>query len=106
MKISKVTDYAALKLYLQPKINKNLLSMIAADTLHHCLLVFSAHNLCKKIGPRSGPTKLSGLIWFQSVCHSDGIPESFFEKVDFEKKSADDKKAEKISQGADLELNS
>ena len=26
-----------------------------------------------------------GLIWIQTVWHSDGIPEFFLEKVDFEK---------------------
>ena len=38
---------------------------------------------------------MSGLIWIQSLWHSDGILD-FFLKVDFEK-SADDKKAWKIS---------
>ena len=33
-----------------------------------------------------------GLIWIQTVWHSDSVPKNiFFEKVDFEK-SADDKK--------------
>ena len=36
---------------------------------------------------------MSGLIWIQTVWHSDGIPEQIFQKVDFEKKSADEKKA-------------
>ena len=28
---------------------------------------------------------MSGLIWIQTVCHSDGIPAEIFQKVDFEK---------------------
>ena len=30
------------------------------------------------------PDKMSGLIWIQTVRHSDGIPEMFDEKVDLE----------------------
>ena len=33
-----------------------------------------------------------GLIWIPTVLHTDGIPETNFEKVDFEKKAADNKK--------------
>ena len=29
---------------------------------------------------------MSGLIWIQTVWHSDGIPERSFKKVDFEEK--------------------
>ena len=43
---------------------------------------------------------MSGLIWIQIVWHSGGIPERIFQKVDFEKKSADDKKTWKNFQGA------
>ena len=47
------------------------------------------------------PQKMSGLIWIQTIWHHDGIPERTFEKVHYEqKKSADDKKKRKISQGA------
>ena len=35
---------------------------------------------------------MSGLIWIQTVWHSDGIPERIFRKSWFWKKSADDKK--------------
>ena len=41
------------------------------------LLVSSADNLCKQIGPRTGPTK--HLIWIQSVWHSDGILKIIFQ---------------------------
>ena len=37
------------------------------------------------------------LIWIQTVRPSDGIPEIFFEKGDFEKKSANSKKAYKMT---------
>ena len=36
---------------------------------------------------------MSGLIWIQTIWHCDGIPERIFEKDNFEKKSADNKKA-------------
>ena len=35
---------------------------------------------------------------WQTIWHSDGIPEGIFQKVDIEKKWADDKKAYKINQ--------
>ena len=41
---------------------------------------------------------MSGLIWIKTIWHSDGIPEFFPEKVDFKKKSGDDKKAWQITQ--------
>ena len=34
-----------------------------------------------------------GLFWIQSLWPSDSIPERIFRKIDFEKKSAGDKKA-------------
>ena len=37
------------------------------------------------------PDETSGFIWIQTACHTDDIPEFFFEKVNFEKKSADNK---------------
>ena len=37
------------------------------------------------------PDKMSGLIWMQTVWHSDGIPERIFRKMCFWKQSADDK---------------
>ena len=58
-----------------------------------CLLVPSADNLCKQFKPRSGPIKRparSGSKLFDSLIV---FLKEFLEKVDFEKKSADDKKA-------------
>ena len=52
---------------------------------------------CKQFGPRSGLDKTSGLIWIQNVWHSDGIPERIFQHWMILKKSADDKKACKIT---------
>ena len=43
--------------------------------------MLSADNPCKGYEPRSGPTKYGAC----SGWHSDGIPERFFWKVDFEK---------------------
>ena len=50
------------------------------NNLTLCLPVSSGDNLGKQFGPRSGPT----------IRHSEDIPE-FFQKVNFEKKSADKK---------------
>ena len=50
---------------------------------HGCsslLMLLSADNIFKKLGPRSGPDKMSGLIWIQTVWHSYGIPERIFQK--------------------------
>ena len=38
---------------------------------------------------------MSVLIWIQTLQHSDSIPERLFEKVNFEKKSADNNKSMK-----------
>ena len=46
------------------------------------------------------PDKTSGLIWIQTVWHSDGIPERIFRKCWFWNKSADDKRTWTISEGA------
>ena len=54
--------------------------------------LLSADNLCKQFGPRSGPTKLLDTLMV--------FLKDFFEKVDFKEKSADDKKACKITQHA------
>ena len=46
-------------------------------------LVASADNFCKQFGPKSKqikPNLTSGLIWIQTVGHSDGIPEIIFRK--------------------------
>ena len=67
----------------------------------------SADNLCKQIGPRSGPPKRPdqarqnvGPDRGQSVWHSDGIPERIIRKSWFWKKSAaDDKKEWLFSEG-------
>ena len=62
-----------------------------------CLLESSADNLYKTFLTQIRPDKALGLIWIQTVWHSDGIPEKVFLKVDFEKKkSANDKKHEKL----------
>ena len=43
---------------------------------------------------------MSGLIWIQTVWHSDGIPEIIYWKSEFQKVSVDDKKHAKITQHA------
>ena len=48
---------------------------------------------------------MSGLIWIQTVWHADGIPARIFEKVNSEKKLADDKTHEKFSQHAKSLVN-
>ena len=61
--------------------------------------MLSTDNLSKQCGPRSG---LTFLVWTQIVWRSDGIPERFYFKKLILKKSADDKKACKITQQACL----
>ena len=70
--------------------------------LTHCQLVQSAREPSQTDWTQIRPNKMLGLIWIQSVWHSDCIPERFFRKSRFWKKSADNKKAWKISQGANL----
>ena len=73
---------------------------ITQDACHLlCLQVLPADNLCKQFGPRSGPTysrSRSGSKLFDT----DSIHERIFWKSWFWKKSADDKKACKITQDA------
>ena len=42
---------------------------------------------------------MSGLIWIQSVWHSDGIHDFFFKKVDFEKISRRQKSMKNLPGG-------
>ena len=61
-----------------------------------CLLVLSADNLCKQLGPRSGLTKhhtWSGSKLFDTLMV---FPKEFFEKVDFEKNRQTTKKHEQF----------
>ena len=44
-----------------------------------CVLVSSAFNFANSLDPDQAH-KTSGLIWIQTVCHSDGIPERIFRK--------------------------
>ena len=62
-------------------------------TLNLCLPVTPADNLGKQFGPKSGPTirpACSGSKLFNILMV---FFKNFFKKVNFEKKSADDKKA-------------
>ena len=67
--------------------------------LIHCLLVSSAHSLCKQIRPRSGPTFCRALAGSNVFDTHMVLLKEFFEKADFEKKSADNKIHEKILRG-------
>ena len=60
------------------------------------LLVLSADNLGKQFGPRSGPTKRRVWSGFKLFDTLKILLKEFFQKVDW-KKSADDKKACKIT---------
>ena len=64
------------------------------------LLVSSADHFCKQFGPRPGPKEHQ--TWSCSKLFDILIVflKEIFQKVDFEKNSADDKRAGKISQGA------
>ena len=61
------------------------------SSLTLCLLVSTADNLCKQF-----VNKMSGLIWIQTVWHSDGIPVRIFQKVDFEINQQTAKKHSKL----------
>ena len=67
--------------------------------LTHCLLVSSAHNLCKQIGPRSGQTNVRPAR--DPICLTLRFLKEFFEKVKFEKKIADDKIASQEAKSQD-----
>ena len=71
-------------IYLNLRISKIL--------LNPCLLVSSADDLCKQFRPRAGPTECrawSGSKQFDTLMV---ILKEFFEKNEFERKPADDKK--------------
>ena len=68
----------------------NLLVRLAT-ALKLYLLMSSADNLGKQLGPRC----LSGLILFQTVGLSDGIPERIFKNVDFEKQLRNSRRQKK-----------
>ena len=75
-----------------------LFRIICSRNITLYLLVSSADNLCKQFGPRPGPTSCrarpgSKLFDTLMVLKTLSGPERILEKVDFEKKSADDKKA-------------
>ena len=57
----------------------------------------SAGNLCKQIGPRSGPTFCRARSGSKVFDTQMVFLKEFFVKVNFEKKSADDKMHEKLS---------
>ena len=83
--IKSMKNYLSIKLILtvSPTHLKDLYYLIE----HSCLLVSSANNLCKQIGPRSGPTICrawsgSNLFDLQMV-----FLKEFFKKIDFEKNS-------------------
>ena len=67
-------------------------NLVLHDILTLWLLgvAFSADRFCKQSGSRSG------LIWMQSVWHSDNIHERFFLKTWFWNNSADDKQSCKV----------
>ena len=60
--------------------------------------------LCKQFGPRSGPTKRRAWSGSKLIDTQLVFLKEFFEKVDFEKKSADNKKHEKYPGGQEWTL--
>ena len=71
----------------------NIYSFPASGDFFFLLIIFANWTQIR-------PDKMSGLIWSQTVWHSDGIPERPFWKKLIKKKSTDDKKAYKITQHA------
>ena len=60
------------------------------------LLKLSADHLCKQFGPRSGPKKCRACSGPKIFDTQMVLLKEFFEKVNFEKKSADDKRHAKL----------
>ena len=60
------------------------------------LLVSSADDLCKQIGPRSGPTKCRAWSWSKLFDTLMVFLKEFFEKVQIEKNQQTTKKHEKL----------
>ena len=70
---------------------------------YFCLLVLSADNLCNQFETRSGSTKCRAWSGSNPFDTQMVFLKEFFQKVDFEKKSAEDKKAWTISRGQRIE---
>ena len=69
-----------------------------------CLLVSSADNLCKPFGPRSGRTECLARSECKLFDTLIVFLKEFFQKVDFEKKSADNKKHAKLPSRQSVKL--
>ena len=67
-----------LNVYLLFAISHQLSNLLELSSQTLYLLVSSANNLCKQLGPRSGPT---GLIWIQTAWLSTDIPEKNRQKT-------------------------
>ena len=84
--------------------SRKLPNLLELSSLTLSLLTSSADNLCKQFVPRSGPTKhqpRSGSKLFDPLMIFLKV-HVFFEKVDFEKKSADDKNTKHYQVGKEL----
>ena len=66
--------------------------MACLYSLLYFYLLTSADNLCKQFGPRAGLTKCRSWSGFELFDTMIVLLKEFFEKVHFEKNSADDKK--------------
>ena len=58
--------------------------LIPSNTLDSCRLLTTP---LQTVWTQIRPDKMSGLIWVQTVCHSDGIPETILRKSSFLKKN-------------------
>ena len=86
-----VTDYTnqAPKKVLQMYRMDTLLELHFAKVTHVITLSWLASNFCGQLITFSNnldpdQDQHSGIIWTQTVCHSDGVPERIFGKVKFE----------------------
>ena len=75
---------------------------VILNILTHYLLVSSADNLWKQFGTQIWPDRMSGLIWIQTVWHSDRIPEIIFRKKWFGKNQQATKNIKNFPGGKEL----
>ena len=82
--ISSLICYVELLCFWKKKkipTKKELVTVILCLRPKRCLLI----TFIKTVWTQTRPDKMSGLIWIQTVWHSDCNPERIFEKLDFEK---------------------
>ena len=89
--------------FMSSRDSLNIFSFVFRSLCNHYSLNFinaflaSGYFCCLLITFANSSDRTLVLIWIQTVCHSDNVPERVFEEVSFYKKLADDKKVLKLS---------